>query len=67
MYIVFKHSEAYQGRNKVAITRGARYLCIFPTSEDYIVLIYHIWKKTGGAMAPPAPPVPTALHIEANF
>ena len=47
-----------QGRNKVPITGGARYLFIFPISEAYIgshIPLLGSSEKTGGAMAPPVP------------
>ena len=53
-----------QGRNKVPKTGDARYLFIFPTSTDCRGIHIPLWgssERTGGAMAPPAPPVPTAL------
>ena len=71
---IFNSNEAHdfmkQGRNKVPITGGARYLFIFPISETYIgrhITLLGSSVKTGGAMAPPAPPVPTALSMKVGL
>ena len=49
--------------NKAPITGGARYLFIYPISEAYVgshLPFFGSTEKTGGAMAPPAPPVEQA-------
>ena len=63
-FIIILQIQIIQGRNKIPITGGARYLFIFPTSEAYIgshIPLLGSSEETGGAMALPAPPVPMTL------